>query len=107
MAIVGRRTKQVWEEYDIEINFALDLHVGETLAGTSTVAAKEYPAGTAAPTFLLGSPSISGSKLIQWIQGGTDGTEYLVEFKAITSEGRKLQDEWLITVSDTVAEIPT
>lgn len=105
MAIIKRRTKQTWEEYDIYVDFAPDLVENEVLAVESTVGAREYPEGADASSFLKGSADVGTTKLTQWITGGTSGKEYWVEFKAVTSGGRKLKAEWLITVCDPVVEV--
>jgi hypothetical protein len=72
-------------------DFARLLGTGETL---STCSCKVVLADDAAETDIVamktGSASITGTKVVQKVTGGTDGVTYMLIFQAVTSAGQTL-----------------
>jgi hypothetical protein len=90
--------KDVAEVDVVTFDFTLVLNTGETIS--SAVATSEVYAGTdALPAgFLLGAAQIQGLQVLQQIQAGTVGAEYLLRCTIVTSGGRTLVLSALIQV---------
>lgn len=53
------------------------------------------------PSAMLdGSPTISGAKVLQWIEGGTDGTRYLIGCQAEDADGQVLVEAGTMLVRE-------
>lgn len=53
------------------------------------------------PSAMLdGSPTISAAKVLQWIEGGTDGTRYLIGCQAEDADGQVLVEAGTMLVRE-------
>jgi hypothetical protein len=83
-AVLSRR-KRPNEEFRISWDFTNDLEPGDPLA-QQLVTAKDSAGVDVSGTFLQGA-AITGTKIVVQAQGGSDGKDYFVTFKATTAGG--------------------
>lgn len=89
------------ETVDLSFDFLSKLALGETLTGTPTRSIAVWSGVSANPsTVLSGSPTISGSKVIQRIIAADPGTIFQLDVKCSTSAGQSLMLSGLITTLD-------
>jgi len=90
--------KDVQEIDVVSFDFTSVLNTGETI--TSSTCTSEVYAGTdAAPSgLLLGGAQTTGTKVLQQIQAGIAGVEYLLRCAIVTSASRTLVLSALIQV---------
>lgn len=90
---ITSKTKQTSENLDYDFEFTNALPSGDNVS-TATVTAT--PAG-----LTLGTKTISGQTVKQWISGGTDGVTYKVTVVATSVAGRIRELELELLVSNT------
>lgn len=89
---------RVGETRDEPFSFLSDLAAGETLSAPSS-SVSVYSGTDSSPASLLsGSPSVSGSDVVQRFVGVTAGVIYLVVVQATSSSGETLQREAFLAV---------
>jgi hypothetical protein len=84
-------TKDPDDKADFAVDFAALLNTGETLSNPTVT----VPAGI---TLTTPAAAVSGSKVVFWLLGGTDGGEYAVDVECDTSGGRHFADTPLVLV---------
>lgn len=94
MSILGRYTKQPAEVESYTIDYSDDLIDGDTISATTVVVSGNDAA------LLMQGKSADSTSLRIWLSGGTDRERYKVTATVTTSDGRVLQDEFLISVKD-------
>jgi hypothetical protein len=82
-------TKQPYEELLITVDFSSALSTGETVS-SGTVIVKDA-AGTVTTVTMAGTPSVSSPYVTCLIKAGTDGAEYSISYRAVTSLSQKLE----------------
>jgi hypothetical protein len=90
------RAKRPIEEFRVSWDFANDLESGDSVTGQLVTAVDSD--GTNVSASFLQSPAISGAKIVVQIQGGTDGKDYTVTFKATTTQGDVFERTLLVRV---------
>ena len=84
--------------YSMTLSPGKAIAMGDSLAGTPTVAIATYPGGedTSATMIEAGSVSRIGNTIYVGIKDGVDGQQYKVTFKCDTTNGEKDVEEDLV-----------
>ena len=82
------------------IDFTNVLSSGDSIVGTPTVTASWYGGiqDSNPSTILVGSPTISGTQVLQRIHGGIPGAVYLLSFVVNTAQGNIFEGQVFFTV---------
>jgi|WetSurMetagenome_2_1015567.scaffolds.fasta_scaffold52450_3 hypothetical protein len=91
--------KQPWEERLLEFDTATSLSTGDSISSVDSV--KVFYNGLEQVAMISGSPTISGNKVRQKIVGGTNGSDYVIRVRVVTTNGDKIEDELTMKVRDT------
>ena len=104
---IGYVPKQPSEKFAVGFRFARWLDVGEAVLGSpsSVVTARERATGVTAPSILNGNPAVDltdTSLLVQPIQAGTAGTDYVLQARVVTSgtPPKSLEAEIVVSVRE-------
>ena len=99
--IVGTWIKQFYEVEPVTMDFTRRFGAGESILG-ATITSKNADTGASVAGLLVGSVVIDPTGFVsQFVQGGVPGTSYILEYKAVTTIGRQVEDEVGITVKET------
>lgn len=101
--ILGTFYKQPVDILDFDIDFSPFFTDGDTLASTGNPAIPSPLDVTVSPegltlgyTFVIGN----GTKIKQWVSGGTDGVRYKISVTATSNAGRVKQVEFVVRVKE-------
>lgn len=97
MAILGTYVKQPIDKWDYDIRYS------EWMTPTDGLSDQVEPVVTVEPEGLEIEAVIrdyENRRVKIWVSGGVSGQRYKVEVTTLTSEGRRLQDEFYIVVRD-------
>lgn len=99
MTVDAATWKQPYEEFPVDLNFAPRLAVGETIDPGPTVTARNAESGAdTSGAFLAGSPTVSGSKVVQKCRAGAAGERHIVTVRIVTSNANKYEGEIAVDV---------
>lgn len=90
-----------WEKRLFEVDFVRHLPEGVTITSCTVEVTAVSGTDPNAATMVIGSVIIDGTKCKAWIETGLDGVDYVAAFKAIGSDGRKMESklQFLVTES--------
>lgn len=101
MAIVGSTIKQPDETFPIAVDFTAALDTGETLTSATVTARIRSTGDDATATLLTGSPTVSTTIVTQQLAAdGQSGTQYIVQFHAVTNNSNEYEDEVIVLVRE-------
>ena len=90
------RNKQPWEKLPYSMEFVRRIPSGESLDAVSSIEPDPDDG-----TITITSKSVSGTKALCVIDGGTDGSTYKIEFRVTTTpSGYQLEDDGTLAVAD-------
>lgn len=97
MSILGRYKQQSGERRKRGIDYDRFLEDGETITDVDATVSPETT-----PPLVVDDVTIDsdGRDFVYFTSGGSDGTEYTIEFSVDTSGGQTLEDEVEIEVED-------
>jgi len=91
--------KQPSEVVNYGMDFSSYVSGSSITLSNPIVTSEKYNGDTSDLT--LGSPTISGQKVVFSISGGTSGTRYRITVKVDTSDSEKLEGDGILLVKDT------
>jgi len=99
---IGRFYKQPAETLDYDIEFSEFLADGDTLVTTGDPAVPVPLDVTVVPSGLMLGPTvvINGTRVKQWLSGGTNGVSYKITLTLTSNAGRVKQVEFVVRVKD-------
>ena len=92
---LGSITKQPYEVLDRYLDFAAEIHEGVTIE-LDSLKAVLLGDNSDSTEKMIGSnpaPSVSGTKVVFWIQNGADGEHHKITVKVIASDGQHLEGD--------------
>jgi len=94
--------KEPAEKFPVFIDFAggLDATAGEALASAVVTSKRQSDGADSSGTFLLGTYTISGTKIVQRIQAGLDDEVHVVQIRATTNAGNVLEGELEVPIRE-------
>lgn len=99
--------KRTAESDNFTVDFVNQLGGGETLTGPTVTIAVSTESGVPDPAPLSLAPDgaalVSGTKVVQKLQGGIDGCLYIVTHRVQTSTGRTIEQSTRLLVKDETA----
>jgi hypothetical protein len=85
MAILATKTMDYpYKHPDSKEAYDLDI-VNWLASGETILSATVTRTGPDNSLTLVGTPIISGSRIKQWVEGGTNGEDYILDYEAVTS----------------------
>lgn len=109
MDLRNQRTKQTFEEYNLEMDYRPVLPIGALVLSSVSLSAIKWPSGEPA-TISAGDEILSSfsgvlvepnkTKTTFWIRGGTNNYTYQISVLATFDNGSKLKDEVFVRVMD-------
>lgn len=97
-------TKQPWEDKIYQL--AYPLNEGETLAGVDSLLVTPRGRVAEIDPLLATDAVVSGDQAQFRVAGGTDGEDYAIRVRVLTSNGDKLEEDVQIRVQDFTWAIP-
>lgn len=91
----GRHEKQPWEEYDYPISYASRLAAFGDNDTLDSATVNIAPDG-----LTITDQGKTADAFVVWLGGGTHGASYTVTIRAITVEGRRMEDEFTLKVRE-------
>jgi len=102
MSYVSTFTKQPWEVFFIESDFAERLDEGETISDIdSTIVAYDYSGADVTSDIIeIAELTVDDTKLTVPVKGGIDQQNYTIAFRAHISDTKKLENDHKLKVRD-------
>ena len=103
--IVGTHTKQPYEAYNLEIDYVDALASGETINASPPISAVDQDGndcsfGQSDAVLSSATGTVSSTKILVPVTGGTDGNKYTITVKSVTSDSNKYEDEIIMEVTE-------
>lgn len=93
-------TKQPWEDLVFDMEFKRRLRAGVTLASIDSVVVTNQGKVAGSSDVTDSGPAVSGTRAQVTFTGGTDGENYKITVRAITSAGKKVEGDGMLYVRD-------
>jgi len=92
--------KQPYDEYFVDFDFTKDLTGVDTVKTATVTAVDDIGADATAVITKVASQSITSRKVYVWVNGGVDGTMYVITCKIVTTNGEKYEKDGEIFVEE-------
>ncbi len=90
--------KTSFDERTLEFDVTPALGTGDTVASVTSVTV--FYGTTEQTAMVSGSPTLTGNKVYQKIVGGTDGYDYTIRVRVVTTGGDKIENTLNMMVRD-------
>lgn len=93
-------TKTTWEEIVLSFNTFPHLGPTDSLASVSAIVVEDEQGVDQSSTMVDGIPAVIGDVIYVKYKAGTANTRYKVRVKGITTAGEKVEDYFILAVTD-------